>query len=142
MHIKVVDYGSEDYTHIKQLRQDVLRTPIGKILSEKDTAGEENQILIAAFENEKIAASVIFKPLDNGVIKLRQMAVANSHQGQGLGKKLVQFGENLARERGFTSVELSARITAQIFYEKIGYTTSGDLFKEVGLQTIKMIKTL
>lgn len=142
MDIKIVPYGSDGYAQIKQLRQDVLRTPLGLVLSKKDIAGEESQILIAAFENGKIAGSVIFKPLENGVIKLRQMAVADSHQGQGLGKKLVLFGENHARNHGFTSVELSARVTAQIFYEKLGYTTTGGLFEEVGIATIKMIKTL
>ncbi len=142
MDIRIVPHGSDDYAQIKQLRQDVLRTPIGLVLSEKDVVGEENQIMIAAFENGKIAGSVIFKPLQNGVIKLRQMAVADSHQGQGLGKKLVLFGEDTARAQKFTSVELSARFTAQIFYEKLGYTTTGDIFVEVQLPTIKMIKEL
>lgn len=142
MKIQTVAHNSEAYHGIKQLRQDVLRTPIGLVLNEKDTAGEETQTHICAIENGKVLASVIMKPLENRIVKLRQMAVATDQQGRGLGSQIVRFAENWAKQNGFTEIELSARISAQVFYEKLGYHTTGKPFTEVGLPTIKMIKDI
>jgi predicted GNAT family N-acyltransferase len=142
MKIGEIPYHSQWYEKSKQLRQDVLRTPIGLILSDKDVEGEENQFHIAAIDNDEVVGVIILKPLENGVIKPRQVAIAQTMQGKGLGRDMLVFAESLARTRGFSSVEMSARISAQIFYEKLGYRTIGGIFTEVGLNTIKMIKTL
>ncbi len=120
----------------------MLRTPLGLTLSEKDIAGEETQTHFCALEQGKVIGSVIFKPLENNTVKLRQMAVADNQQGRGLGSKLVRFGEDWAHAQGFTAIELNARMTALNFYEKLGYAPTGEPFTEVGLPTIKMIKTL
>ncbi|NBO18955.1 MAG: N-acetyltransferase [Proteobacteria bacterium] len=140
--ICTVGFGTDEYQQIKQLRQDVLRTPIGLVLSEKDVAGEETQTHIAAIEHGQVVGSVILKPLEQDVMKLRQMAVAASHQGRGLGAKLVRFAEEEARSLGFAIIECNARITAQGFYEKLGWRTTGETFEEVGLPTIRMNKKL
>ncbi|MBY0407831.1 MAG: GNAT family N-acetyltransferase [Rickettsiales bacterium] len=142
MHIAVIPHGSEAYAQIKQLRQDVLRTPIGLVLNEKDVEGEDKQILIAAQAQGRVVGSVILKPISRTLMKLRQMAVADSQQGQGLGSQLVRFAEAHARTQGFEIMECHARVSAQPFYEKLGYNTTGDLFTEVGLPTIKMQKNL
>jgi len=142
MKIEEVPYHSKWYEKSKQLRQDVLRTPIGLILSEKDIAGEENQYHVAAIDNDEVAGVIILKPLEHGVMKFRQVAVSHKLQGKGLGRDIMAFAESLAKDKGFSSVEMSARITAQLFYEKLGYQTIGAIFTEVGLNTIKMIKTL
>ena len=142
MDITIVAYNSPEYAQIKQLRQDVLRTPLGLILSEKDLAGEENQTHICAIENDTVIASVIFKPLEKNLIKLRQMAVADNHQGRGVGNKIVRFGEDWAKQQGFKIIELHARISALNFYKKLGYHSIGETFTEVGVPTIKMIKDL
>lgn len=140
--ICTITYGSDEYDQIKRLRQDILRTPIGLVLSEKDVAGEEAQTLIAAIEHGRVVGSVQLKPLGQGVMKLRQMAVADSHQGQGLGTKLVRFAEDESRALGFEIIECHARVSAQGFYEKLGWCTTGGTFEEVGLPTIKMNKAL
>lgn len=142
MDIRVIAHGSEDYEQMKQLRQDVMRTPLGMVLSDSDIEGEAMQILIAAFEGKTMLGSVIFKPLGEGVIKLRQMAVSDASQGKGVGKQLVRFGEELALTQGYTTVDLSARVSAQVFYEKLGYTAYGEAFEDVGLPHIMMTKTL
>jgi predicted GNAT family N-acyltransferase len=142
MDIVEVAFGSSLYDAMKQLRQDVLRTPIGLVLNEKDVAGEDQQIHIAAVENSRVVGGIILKPLSEGTIKFRQIAVASNQQGKGVVREILAFAENMARAKHFRDIEMNARITAQIFYEKLGYKAVGELFKEVGLDTIKMIKTL
>lgn len=142
MIVQEVAYHSHWYEKSKQLRQDVLRTPIGLVLSDKDTAGEEQQMHIAAIDENEVVGVVILKPLENGIIKFRQVAVSQLLHGKGLGRQVMAFAESFARSKGYVSVEMSARTSAQIFYEKLGYHAIGDIFTEVGLNTIKMIKTL
>ena len=138
-----IAYGSADYNAACILRDVVMRMPINKRLSEEDTAGEASQLhFIARDEQGIVVATVIFKPLSETHVKLRQMAVSETLHGKGVGKELVQFAEEAARTKGFKTIETNARITAQGFYEKLGYVTGGAIFEEVGLPTIRMNKEL
>jgi N-acetylglutamate synthase-like GNAT family acetyltransferase len=142
--ITEVLFGSELYEQSKQFRDHVLRRPIGLTLSAQDIAGEERQIHIVAInaEDREIVGCVLLKPLTSDLIKLRQMAVGPQAQGAGLGRKLVRFAETLAQARGFKEIELNARVSAQVFYEKLGYEVCGEPFVEVTLPTILMTRTL
>lgn len=129
--IKIVDFGTKLYEKMKTFRRATLRTPLGLHLSENDLAGEEKQIHIAAFDsNNVIVGTVLLKPLDDKYLVLRQMAVATSLQKLGLGRKLVRFAERVAADRKFTLIEMSARISAQEFYKKLGYAAVGHPYYE------------
>ena len=52
--------------------------------------------------------------------------VAPDRQGQGVGRRLMRFIEEKAREKGLQAIRLSASVTAVGFYEKLGYSASGD----------------
>ena len=143
MIIQEVPFESALYKQTKHFREDILRLPLGLTLSPQDVQGEEQQIHIAALgANDAILGTIILKPLSSHIVKLRQMAVAPAMQGQGIGRDLVRFAEGLARARGFQSMEMSARISAKGFYEKLGYRATGDAFTEVTVPTIKMIKDI
>jgi ribosomal protein S18 acetylase RimI-like enzyme len=70
------------------------------------------------------------------------MAVLNNLQGKGIGRALMQFAENIARDRGFKKITMHARKTATGFYEKLGYVISGGEFEEVTLPHVVMEKRL
>ena len=143
MIVKEISYSSEQYDATKYFREKILRLPLGLILSEKDIEGEEEQIHIAAIEDDgTIIGTVLLKPLSTSHVKLRQMAVDDTFQGNGTGRKLVLFAESLARNKGFEIMEMHARIYAQGFYEKLGYQTVGAEFIEATVPTIKMTKAL
>jgi predicted GNAT family N-acyltransferase len=73
---------------------------------------------------------------------MRQVAVDFEYQNLGVGKKMVQFAEAFALQKGFESMVLHARETAVPFYLSAGYTILGEPFTEVGIPHKKMIKTL
>jgi predicted GNAT family N-acyltransferase len=140
--IKQIDYGSPDYFETLELRTAILRTPLGKTLSTEDTDGEEKQLHFGCFSEQNLIACAVIKIFNKGsYAKLRQMAVADNAQGKGIGKKLILKIENILREQGFKKLELSARKTAQGFYEKLGYQASGGYYLEQGIEHIKMQKT-
>jgi len=138
--IKQVEYGSDAYKKTLQFRYEILRKPLGLEWSEKDLENEEKQIHIAAILDEKIVGTVVLKPISEERVKLRQMAVSEDLQGQGAGKKLVIFAEEIAKEKGYKTIEMIARISALGFYEKLGYKTEGEEFEEVTVRSINMIK--
>jgi ribosomal protein S18 acetylase RimI-like enzyme len=79
---------------------------------------------------------------DSQTVRLRQMAVLNALQGKGIGKALMLFAENLARDRGFRKIIMHARKNAVGFYEKMGYSSIGDEFIEISLPHFLMEKKL
>ena len=143
MLIKQINYGSPEYLEALKLRTAILRTPLGKTLSREDTDGEETQQHFGCFSDQDLLACAVIKAVTEGLCaKLRQMAVADSAQGKGVGKKLIAEIENNLRKKGFKELELSARKTAQGFYEKLGYQAGGDYYLEQGIEHIKMQKII
>ncbi len=113
-------------------------------LSEYDLNGEEHQYHFAALTSaHKVVGTVVMKPETGTLIKLRQMAVSPTIQKGGIGKELVMLAERAAKDRGFKTVKMTARLSAQGFYERLGYKTEGDEFMDViPVPSIKMVKNL
>jgi len=63
-------------------------------------------------------------------------------QGKGIGRALMQFAENLARDRGYKKITMHARKNALGFYEKMGYRKSGNEFLEITIPHYVMAKEL
>jgi ribosomal protein S18 acetylase RimI-like enzyme len=70
------------------------------------------------------------------------MAVTSGLQGKGIGRVLMQFAENIARDRGYKKMVMHARKTAMGFYEKLGYRKTGNEFMEVTIPHYIMEKDL
>ncbi|MBO9563469.1 MAG: GNAT family N-acetyltransferase [Niastella sp.] len=142
MALKIIDHGTKEYQQMVQLRNDILRKPLGLSFTPEELEKEKTEILIAAFEEEKILGCCMLITEDPATVRLRQMAVLNNLQGKGIGKALMQFAENIARDRGFRRITMHARQTAVGFYEKLGYQISGDQFEEVSIPHYIMEKVL
>jgi GNAT superfamily N-acetyltransferase len=63
-------------------------------------------------------------------------------QGKGIGRALMIFAENIARDQGYKRLCMHARRSAIGFYEKLGYAVSGDEFVEVTIPHFTMEKSL
>lgn len=142
MALKLIDHGSPEYLQMVQLRQDILRKPLGLTFQQEELDKEVDDILIAAFEDDKMLGCCMLIETEPGTVRLRQMAVSNNLQGKGIGRALMQFAENIARDRGFKKITMHARKSATGFYEKLGYTISGGEFEEVTLPHVVMEKQL
>jgi N-acetylglutamate synthase-like GNAT family acetyltransferase len=100
MALKIIDHGSKEYKQMVNLRYDILRKPLGLTFSDEELEKEKNEILIAAFEDEKILGCCMLISEGEKACRLRQMAVLNNLQGKGIGRALMTFAENIARDRG------------------------------------------
>lgn len=137
-----VSYNSPAYQQVLDLRETVLRQPLGISLKNEDLSKEANDIILAAFEGNEIRACLLLTPLEGGWYKLRQMAVAAAHQQTGLGRRLVGFAEEWVQRAGGEGIRLHARYVAIGFYEKLGYQQEGGMFLEVGIPHVLMKKDI
>jgi ribosomal protein S18 acetylase RimI-like enzyme len=142
MALKIIDHGTAEYLQMVKLRDDVLRRPLGLTFAPGELEAEKDNMLIAAFEDERILGCCMLVEEDPGVVRLRQMAVLNDLQGKGIGRALMNFAENIARDRGYKILRMHARSNAIGFYEKVGYRVKGDQFIEVTIPHFVMEKIL
>ncbi len=142
MALKIIDHGSPEYYQMVKLRDDILRKPLGLTFSPDELETEKENMLIAAFEDERILGCCMLVEEMPDTVRLRQMAVLNDLQGKGIGRALMNFAENIARDRGYRTIRMHARMNALGFYEKVGYKVKGDKFEEVTIPHYLMEKTL
>jgi predicted GNAT family N-acyltransferase len=142
MALKIIDHGTREYQQMVQMRTDILRKPLGLTFSPEELEKEKSEILIGAFEEEKMLGCCMLVREDAKNCRLRQMAVMNNLQGKGIGRALMHFAENIARDMGYKKIIMHARKTATGFYEKLGYTVIGDEFLEVTIPHFVMEKKL
>lgn len=142
MALKIIDHGSREYQQMVHLRNEILRRPLGLQFTPEELEKEKEEILIGAFEEEKMLGCCMLIMEAPNSVRLRQMAVLNNLQGKGIGRALMQFAENIARDRGFHKITMHARKTAVGFYEKLGYRISGQEFEEVTIPHYIMEKLL
>jgi GNAT superfamily N-acetyltransferase len=142
MALKIIDHGTNEYRQMIKLRDDLLRRPLGLTFSPDELEHEKDNLLIGAFEDETMLGCCMLVEEKPGTVRLRQMAVLNDLQGKGIGKALMQFAENLARDRGYKLLTMHARKNAIGFYEKMGYKIRGDEFVEVTIPHYVMEKKL
>ena len=142
MPIKIIDHKSPEYEKMVDLRRQILRKPLDLDFTEEELDQEENNILIALFEEDEILGCCMLTKIDPDTIKLRQMAIKSGLQGKGVGRVMMQFAENIARDRGYRKMTMHARRTAIGFYEKLGYKVDGHEFEEVTVPHFVMEKPL
>jgi N-acetylglutamate synthase-like GNAT family acetyltransferase len=142
MGLKQIDHGSADYFKMVELRNEVLRKPLGLNFTEEELANEHQDILIAAFDDDEMVGCCMLCKENNERIKLRQMAVHENVQGKGLGAAILNFAENIARDKGYKTIFMHARETAVGFYEKLGYQINSEVFNEVNIPHYVMEKRL
>ncbi|HEY2721171.1 MAG TPA: GNAT family N-acetyltransferase, partial [Chitinophagaceae bacterium] len=129
MSLKIIDHGTKEYQQMIKLREDILRKPLGLIFTPDELENEKENLLIGAFEDGDILGCCMLVEEQPGTVKLRQMAVLNVLQGKGIGRALMQFAENLARDHGYRVITMHARKHAIGFYEKMGYKVKGEEFR-------------
>jgi predicted GNAT family N-acyltransferase len=142
MPLKILDHGSPEYQQMLDLRYQILRRPLGLQFNEEDLEKEKEDILIGAYEDDEMLGCCLLTKVNNQDVRLRQMAVKPGLQGKGIGRALLQFAENISRDRGFRKITMHARSTATGFYEKQGYQLVGDEFEEVTIPHYTMEKPL
>jgi predicted GNAT family N-acyltransferase len=140
--IEEIVHGGADYRAALDWRERILRRPLGLVLTENDTVGEDSQRHFVLRNGEVILAGVIAVSHEPGTIRLRQMWVREDLAGTGLGRSLLEGVARIFRAEGSLRITLHARVAVRGFYEKCGYTAEGTEFEEIGIPHIRMIRRI
>jgi predicted GNAT family N-acyltransferase len=143
MNIIEVEFATPEYDETVKLRYKILREPLDLDFTEEQLAEEYADFHLAAYDDSwALKGCLVLTPKDEKTIKMRQVAVENAVQNKGIGSLLVKASEVYARAKGYDTMELNARETAVVFYQKLSYNTEGPLFEEVSIPHFKMVKAL
>ncbi|HWB62491.1 MAG TPA: GNAT family N-acetyltransferase [Chitinophagales bacterium] len=140
--IKTFNYGSPEYEKALDLRNRILRIPLGLKFTPDELKKDETDTHLGLFTGDIISACLILSDAGNGRMKMRQVAVDDIFQRQGLGQKLSKAAEDYAKSKGIALMFCHARKTAAPFYEKMGYHVVGEEFIEVNIPHYVMEKAL
>ena len=141
-HCREIEHGSADYQESVVLRNRVLREPLGLEFTAQEQAEDRESIHLAAWLGDVLAGCLVLTPLSEHVIRMRQVAVSEELQGQGIGGELVRCSEHVAADHGYGEMMLHARETVVPFYDRLGYIVRGDVFIEVTIPHQEMFKRL
>jgi predicted GNAT family N-acyltransferase len=139
---RTISTQDHEYTLEKELRNRVLRSPLGLRLSEQDVRDEGEQVHLAAMDEQGNVVGCALIAFDRNTARIRQMAVEEAYRSRGIGTELLRRAEDAVRTRKVRSVTLHARLSARGFYERLGYTAVSEVFTEVTIPHIAMQKDL
>lgn len=126
-----------------QLRWRILREPWQQPLgSERDALEDAAYHLMLVDEHGSIAAAGRLHKIDATTAQVRYMAVATEHQGKGAGSRILAGLEAQAAAWGCSSVQLNARDTALVFYQRSGYFDIAAAPEQFGIRHYVMRKTV
>ncbi|MYC30845.1 MAG: GNAT family N-acetyltransferase [Chloroflexi bacterium] len=85
---------------------------------------------------------LLVKEDEEGTCRIGRMAVDQAWRRHGVGGKILEFLEGNARERGLTQTLLHAQEYVKSFYAGHGYLERGEVFLEVDIPHVEMVKNL
>ncbi len=140
--LKWIDFGSADYEQMLELREEVLRKPLGMVLDRSKLDAEKDAQLLTYWIEDTVVGCMTLFDDGNGRARMRAVAVSPSQQGRGIGAMMVGEFERRAVELGFTVSFAHARLVALPFYLRLGYQTVGNIFEEVSIPHQAVLKVV
>lgn len=140
--IKEIEYGSDAYEKSIDIRNEVFRKPWGLDIRDEDLTVDKDMQMFGAYLDGKMIGTMFLTKDNEKAARIKNVAILEEYQRKGLGKYLMEYGENLAKKQGFTKVNLMGRVSAEIFYNKIGYETISAPFDYHTIAHVNMEKKL
>ena len=126
--VKIIKWNTEEYWSGIALRNHLLKATVGKNWIKAIPIEEKNDIHVAAFDGHQVIGILIISKVDKQTAQIKQVAVNNVYQGEGVGKTLLSFAEEVIRMTHFKKVFLLGRSQAWGFYERAGYQSYGQAY--------------
>lgn len=117
--------------------------PIELELDEKDNS--KNTVHIGYFNDNKLIGVARLIDMDKDVIHIGRVVIDKEYRGKGIGRKLIVGCETTAKNilKREVTVELSAQIKAEKFYESLGYNRVNDkIYLDAGIEHVDMRKVI
>lgn len=127
MEVIRVPYGSALYHESVELREALLRRPLGMTFSEYDLRTEPDDLMLGiVLDGVLVGSGVYIRQGDT--LNLHFLAVKPDLQKGGVGTKILLEGERIARAEGYRRIRLDSRMDVISFYLKNGYVHDGEAY--------------
>ena len=126
--VKLVDYNSQEFQQACELRYKLFfaqhNLPKHIVTDLKQADYFHTAIAI----DNKVVAYGQLVPHEDKIYQICQMVVMPEYQRQNLGKEILLFLIDIAKQEQAIALTLNARLTAVGFYQKLGFQTHGSSF--------------
>jgi len=140
--MRKIEYGTEDYEVSIDIRNECFRKPWGMDIRDEDLSGDKDMDMYGAYLDGKMIATVFLTQDDEETARVKSVAILEEYRGYGLGRYLMDFIEDKAREKGYKRVNLMGRVWVEGFYHKLGYKTISEPYDYHTIPHIDMTKEL
>lgn len=140
--MKKISYGTKDYKETIKLRNEVFRKPWGLDIKDDDLSSDKDMDIYGAYLNNKLIATVFLAEHNKETARIRNVAIYKEYRGLGLGSYLMNFIEQIAKNKGYKKAYLMGRTEVEDFYLKLGYKTIGKPYDYRTIPHVDMIKSL
>lgn len=93
-------------------------------------------------DGDKTIAAARLREYEPNIGKVERVCVLNEYRGKHLGKLLMDYMEQFARDIGFKKLKLNAQSYAVPFYEKLQYNVTSPEFMDAGIPHRAMEKDI
>lgn len=125
------------------VRMEVFVLEQGIALEEEfDAFDRDDTLYLVLYDENKPVATGRYLKIDADTIRPGRIAVLPSHRGRGLGKRIVEEMEAVAKKEQCTTSVIHGEMTAAPFYEKLGYVKVSEPYYEDGALCVTLEKRL
>lgn len=96
--IRTIEYGTKEYEDTLALRNKVMRVPLGLDIYQEDFSCEKNAIIIGMFDEQNLVGVGVMS-YDHTSYKVEYLCVDSDIQSHGLGGRLLEQLESIARKK-------------------------------------------
>lgn len=133
--------SQQDFEKYFRLRWEMLRKPWGEARGTEQDDDENNSYHVMVSEGDDVIGVARLQGTSPGQAQVRYMAVAEKHQGKGIGRMIMQHIEHYAKTHNIDEIFLHARENALNFYAALGYQQVEKSYVLFGcIQHYKMVK--
>jgi predicted GNAT family N-acyltransferase len=113
------------------------KVPVELELDEKD----KGSIHFLALNGDNAIGTLRINNVDD-FAKIERVAILKAYRGYGIGNLLLKEAINYITSKGYKKIKLSAQVYCVPFYSKLGFETKGEIYFDVSIEHIDMIKII
>lgn len=135
MHLlfKIIQYNLPEYKETLQLRENVMRKPLGLLLSAEDVKDDNVRTHIGGYCNGVLICACSFKIIHRKIAHLYSVCVKQEFQNRGVGQQLMHFTEKYVKLHGAARLYVEGRKSAKKFYQKCGFSPCGSEYIDMNI---------
>ncbi|MFQ6088803.1 MAG: GNAT family N-acetyltransferase [Candidatus Methanofastidiosia archaeon] len=135
---KIIE-SEEELEKSRKLRHRVFVEEQGVVEDLERDLLDDKSIHVIAILNQKVIGTGRLT-LQSDKAKISRVAVEKIYRGEGIGKKIMDKLEKIAKTKNVKEIYLSSNLQSIQFYCGIGYVEVGKTFIECGVECQKMVK--